>query len=262
MTIRTLLVQAQHQLSHLEDAPLIARTLLAHAIQQPHTYLHSHPELAIDPQHQYTFQNYLQRAANEEPLAYIVGYREFYNRRFTVTPDTLIPRPASEQLIEIAVQHLQKQLAANSNLKPLIVDVGTGSGCLGITLALEIPQSHVYAIDISPAALKVARSNASQLQATNITFLHGNLLEPLASQSTNNSYHAIIANLPYISNNEYINLPKNIRNFEPTIALISGDTPDAINNLLIKQAKPYLHSQGLLAYETTNGQIVLADLKG
>lgn len=256
-TVNHTLTTAKQTLSHLEDSSIIAEALLTHTLNLPSTHLWSHPDHSLTPAQITTYQSYIHRAANHEPLAYILGYREFYGRRFQVTPDTLIPRPESEQLIHLALDYL----AQHPTNTPTIVDVGTGTGCLSITLALEIPQAQVYAIDISPAALEVAQRNAQHHQATNITFLQGSLLAPLRDITSQLSIDIILANLPYISDSEYNNLPQNVRLYEPKLALVSGPTPDKLNNQLVIQAKDHLKSDGFIAYETTNGQIIIPDIK-
>jgi release factor glutamine methyltransferase len=149
------------------------------------------------------------------PIAYLTHQREFYGRIFNVTRATLVPRPETEVLVEEALRVLR----ANHNLTN-IVDLGTGSGCIAITLSLELPNRTVTATDESAAALAVAQHNAQRLGAEHIHFLHGSLLQPLrALLSSDFGQHTVlVANLPYLSPNEYRG---NLR-FEPRSALVSG----------------------------------------
>lgn len=134
---------------------------------------------------------------NNTPIAYIIGYKEFYGRRFIVNSDVLIPRPETEAIIDITKQIL------DDNSSPIIWEIGTGSGCIAITLALEMPQAQILASDISPQALQIAKNNDIILigKQDNITWLEGDLLNPFTQQDTKPDI--IIANLPYLNQNQY-----------------------------------------------------------
>lgn len=134
---------------------------------------------------------------NKTPIAYIIGYKEFYGRKFIVNSDVLIPRPETEAIIDIAKQILDDDSA------PIIWEIGTGSGCIAITLALEMPQAQILASDISPQALQIAKNNDIILtgKQDNITWLEGDLLNPFTQQDTKPDI--IIANLPYLNQNQY-----------------------------------------------------------
>ena len=276
MTIRQAIDSASRQLIHLESSTLVITRLLERVLNRPTTFLWAHPDFKLSQEQISEFQALVSRAAADEPLDYIVGEAEFYGHTFYVTRDTLIPRPETEAMVEQAIRFIEqpgggevrgcegarvrkpgRRSANHESRTPIIVDVGTGSGCIAISIGLAVPKAQVYAIDISEAALDVARSNSHRLGASNVTFLHGCLLEPLQSIGGPDSVDAIMANLPYISDTEFDNLPRTVRDFEPEMALRSNSPdPDALNKKLLVQAKEWLRPSGLLLYETTNGKIV------
>jgi len=153
------------------------------------------------------------RVENNEPLQYITGSCEFYGRRYIVNSKVLIPRQETERLIDIAIDK------SNKVEKPDILDVGTGSGCIASTLALEISKANVFGIDISLDAIKVAEENKSRLNVKNVFFYEMNILIDTPFKT----YDFLISNPPYVSQNEMKNLSKEIKNFEPHIALTDFD---------------------------------------
>jgi release factor glutamine methyltransferase len=176
------------------------------------------------------FARAIERRARREPLAYIVGEREFYGRSFLVGPDVLIPRPETEFVVDAALAALAAGDASDAVPKPpAIIDVGTGSGCLAITLALERPDARVMATDISERALAVAESNARRLGAADrVTFMHGSFFAQIAGP-----VDLIVANPPYIAEPERGWLPIEVERFEPAQALFGGhDGLDTIRALL------------------------------
>ena len=186
--------------------------ILAHVSQKDRGWLLSHPEFKLSTPEQSEYDKMIKRFDAGEPLPYILGYKEFYGRTFTVNKHTLIPRPESEMIID-----LTKIIAAHIHT-PTIIDIGTGSGCLAITAALEIPHAQVYASDISNDALAIAKQNAQSLHAT-VTYKQGNLLESINIAGENN---IILANLPYIPTDELKELDDRVKNHEPHIALDGG----------------------------------------
>jgi release factor glutamine methyltransferase len=188
------------------------------------------------------------RRAAREPLAYIVGRREFYGRMFSVTRDVLIPRPESELLVDAALGFLRGRRDAQA--PPQMLDIGTGSGCLAITLALEWPQAHVTATDISAAALRVAAANAAQLGASGrVTFVHA----PLAAGATA-AYDVVVSNPPYVADADREGLAADVREYEPASALFGGRDGLDVIRALIPAAHRALRPGGLLAVEFGYGQ--------
>lgn len=198
-----------------------AEVLLAHAIGQRRSeILHRLGETTPVPQ----ADELLARRASGEPLAYILGYREFYGREFNVRPGVLIPRQDSELLIE-------KMLALGLPQNARVLDFGTGSGCLAVTLKLERPGWTVHALDVGPDALAVARENASKLGAE-VIFHQSDAFERIEGR-----FDAIISNPPYIADHEV--LDREVADFEPAIALYSGATGLECYEVLAREAGRY-----------------------
>lgn len=180
------------------------------------------------------------RRLRHEPVAYIIGHREFWNLDITVTRDTLIPRPETELIVEETLA-----LAPSLPAAPTIVDVGTGSGCLAVAIATELPKARVIAIDVSLAALDVAKHNAVKHQVANrITLRAGSLLEPVSEP-----IDVIVSNPPYVPLRDAPTLQPDVREYEPAVALFSGDDGLATIRALLTQAATHLRSGGWLIFE-------------
>ncbi len=189
------------------------------------------------------------RRANREPLQYLLGTQEFYGREFLVTPSVLIPRPESALLIEEAVRRCARNPSA------MVVDVGTGSGCLAVSVALALPEARVLAIDVSADALAVARANIAQhgLDAR-VACFHGDLLNPLAEEHVANQVDVILSNPPYIAELELFALQPEVRDFEPHLALVGGRDGMDVHRRLLQQAPAYLKPGAVLLMEVGLGQ--------
>ncbi len=183
--------------------------LLQHLIGCKKIDLYLDFEKVVKPKDLIILRGWIKRRIQKEPLQYIIGYSDFYGRTFKVNKHVLIPRPETETLIDISVDVLSKIK------KPVIIDVGTGSGCIGITLALEIPLSKVLAIDISESALSVAKTNAKTYDLENIEFIKMDFL----NQNINHSVDLLVSNPPYIANEEINELMKDVKDYEPITAL-------------------------------------------
>ncbi len=237
---------AINQLKATSEPRISARLLLAHALQCSVTdlFIHSDRILAVDQMARY--RDLVAQRANHKPVAYLVGHREFLNLDFLVDERVLIPRPETELLVESVIE-AAKRLSRFQRQRPLhIVDVGTGSGIIATSLAIHLPQAMILATDASGAALQVAQDNARRYGVwARMTFLHGNLLVPLPT-----AVDIIVANLPYVSQAEYADLPPDIRLYEPHEALVAGvDGLDAIRTLL-SQARSHLFRDGTIWLET------------
>ncbi len=219
--------------------PAIAQALLAHVLGRGRAWLLAHPEARLSEGEAAQYLDLLQRALAGEPFAHLVGEREFYGLPFAVTPDVLIPRPETEGLVDVVLEWVRKQGLP----QPRLVDVGTGSGAIAVTLALKLPGASVLAIDISSAALHLARCNAARHGVgERIMFVRGNLLDALSGP-----FDAIVANLPYISSEEITALE--VGRWEPRVALDGGlDGLDLVRALL-RQTPSRLAPGGLVALE-------------
>lgn len=235
LTVRQWLKDAAEELAGIgiTTALLDAEIILAHTLRKSRTWLHAHDDEAIDIRNEEIANARLQLRLDRTPIAYIIGHKEFYTRLFKVTPSVLVPRPESEAIIELLKAHLP------SNAKTLI-DVGTGSGCLGITAKLELPQLDVTIVDISRHALKVAKENATLLHA-DVTCLRSDLLA-----SAPGVYDAILANLPYVDKS-WERSPET--NHEPELALFATDGGLALIDRLLTQVPLHLTPGGIVLLE-------------
>jgi len=233
-SVRSLLKQGIGQLREA-NAPsftLAAELLLLHVANRDRAWLYAHPEEILSAETTTQYFALIQRRANGEPTQHLTGKQEFWELEFEVTPDVLIPRPETEHLIEVALDRLAlRELRAGRPPRLTgngitLVDVGTGSGCIAIALAKELPDATVYATDISPAALSVARRNASRLGVLErIQFLESDLLEGFSSLATRYSplfFDLIVCNPPYIGRRDAESLPREVRDHEPPAASSLG----------------------------------------
>jgi len=242
LTVNDWLAEATHQLvfKNVPSARLDAELLLAHTLRQPRTWLHGHGDDTLEARMVEIANARLDLRIDRVPVAYIIGHKEFYGRRFKVTTSTLIPRPESEALIELLTHAVPKNESL-LNERPLrLVDVGTGSGILGITAKLEHPELDVTLTDISRHALKVAATNAKTLHAE-VSTLQSNLLAeyPFAAD-------VIVANLPYV-NPEWERSPET--DHEPSMALFAEKNGLALIFELLTQTRTKLALGGKLILE-------------
>jgi release factor glutamine methyltransferase len=216
------------------DSPrLTAEVLLTHVLRLTRTQLLSRPEQNIPSDALAHFDRLMQRAAAGEPLAYLIGRREFCGLDFFVNAQVLIPRPETELLVDLALRSLSAGAGKKDGLQPVrILDVGTGSGCIAVTLAVRLPSAHVTALDASPEALAVARHNAERYKvAERVTILRSDLLSALHAPFP--AYDLICANLPYVPSDELRQLP--VARYEPHPALDGGpDGLDVIRRFLLE----------------------------
>lgn len=221
----------------IPSTKLDAEIILAHTIRKNRTYIHAHGDILLEPRQYEIAEARLGLRIERTPIAYIVGHKEFYGRLFKVTPATLIPRPESESMIDLLKATFRPMFLQD---KKRLVDVGTGSGCLGITAKLELPDLDVTLLDISKHALHVATTNANNLGA-GVTIAQSNLLEsyPLVPD-------IILANLPYVDP-AWERSPET--NHEPQIALFADNEGLALINKLILDAKTRLAPRGHLFLE-------------
>lgn len=222
------------------SARLDAELILTHTIRKNRTYLHAHGDEDLSDRHKEIADARLLLRLDRTPLAYIIGHKEFYGRRFQVTPATLIPRPESEAIITLLQKALRQTKLPLVSKNPNLVDVGTGSGCLGITAKLEFPELDVTLLDTSRHALTVAAENAKRLEA-DVTILRSDLLQdyPLTAD-------IILANLPYVGEDWDVS-PET--HYEPHEALYAADDGLALINHLLDAAPHRLVAGGMLFIE-------------
>ena len=236
-TIHALLTRAAEQIQS-DSQRLDAELLLCHVLDKPRSYLFSWPEQELETGQEKTFQALLARRIQGEPIAHILGEQEFWSNTFKVTADTLIPRPDTEVLVEQTLA----LLADKTNCR--VADLGTGTGCIAISIALEQPSWQLEAVDKSKAALVVAQDNADKLKASNVHCIESSWCEAL----TDNSYELIVSNPPYIREQDH-HLDQGDVRFEPRSALTAGE--DGLDDIRIisQQAINKLKDAGYLLLE-------------
>ena len=237
MTVQEWLPYAADRLSQagIESAKMESALLAAHVFSVERTWIVAHPEAEINV---LAAEALLQRRETREPLAYILGWREFYGRRFVVRPAVLIPRHETEALVDVA--------KAEAGKGPLL-DLGTGSGCIAISLKLEMPEVEVWAADISERALDVARANADSMNA-DVHFVRSDGFTDLGGRE----FQLIVSNPPYISVQEEL-MPE-VAKYEPAEALFSGPTGLEFYERLAREAHAHLNEGGKLAVEVGHAQ--------
>ena len=237
MKLKNALNFAAEQLAASATPQQDARLLLAHVLDVRHSYLVAHAEDQLPKEPLESFFTLVARAERQEPIPYIIGRIPFHHITLSVTPDVLIPRPETELLVEKVIAW------ARTHEAQTIVDVGTGSGCIAIAVAKQLPQRRLIGIDISADSLQIARANAAE-NDTNVTFLHGSLLEPVVEPAD-----LIVANLPYVTAQEWTELADGVRQFEPRHALVGGEDGLDLVEELLQQAQSKLTSGGAIFLE-------------
>jgi len=237
--IKTTLTSAVESLSGLSDsARLDCEWLLCFVLDKPRSYLHSWPEKMLSQDETVQFEKRLNRRVNGEPIAHILGERGFWSLNLKVTADTLIPRPETERLVELALGLIPNQSQWN------ILDLGTGTGAIALSLAMERPACFISATDQSLAALDVAKQNAMINKISNIEFIHSNWFAKLK----NKKFDVIVSNPPYIEENDPHLQQGDVR-FEPLSALTAGE--DGLDDIrtIIKSSQAHLTQNGVLLIE-------------
>ena len=275
MNVRAALKEGIAQLREagVPSFTLSAELLLLSVSGRDRTWLYTHPEEQITAKEEACYFALIARRVAGEPTQLLTGKQEFWGLEFDLTPDVLIPRPETEHVIEVALDRLalrevragRKQTLTGAGLQ--IADIGTGSGCIAVALAKELPAARIFATDISPAALAVALRNAARHSVSDrIEFLKCNLLEGLASLGVRTNLpastavaaaethqspflHLIASNPPYIGRREAETLPREVRDHEPEIALYGGEEGYELYADLVAQAAEQLQPGGLLVLE-------------
>ncbi len=238
MTIREALLDASHRLE-LQRVPhprRCAEVLFSHFLNVDKTYLYSHDDEPLPPAICEKIENAIGERISGVPVQYIVGHQEFYGRDFLVNPSVLIPRPETEHIIEAVLE-------TGHSPNTRIIDVGTGSGCIGTTLALELPHSSVFAADISEAALQTAKQNAQRLGAC-VAFVCMDVLDAVSDH-----FDFVVSNPPYVPRRDAGSLQREVRDHEPHVALFDPGDDLAIYRRLIQSAINLLKPGGRLIME-------------
>ena len=260
MTVRNLLQSAIESLTDAQvpSPRLNAELLLMFTLGCDRAYLYAHPERELTNDEQTRYEQALSQRCRGVPTQYITGHQEFWGMDFIVTPAVLIPRPETEHVIEtlLELSHVGRSGVGRAPLRqaqgklspanPRIVDVGTGSGCIALALAKELPHAEIHATDISPDALEIAEANAARHQlASRITFHDTDLLQGLES----NFFDFVVSNPPYVGESEADQVQLEVRKFEPRNAIFAGPTGLEVIELLIPAAQTALKPEGRLVME-------------
>jgi release factor glutamine methyltransferase len=265
-SLRDAIVQLERE--HVPSAALAAELLLMHVLGRDRAWIYAHTEHELNSEERDRYSLLVARRASGVPTQHLTGRQEFWGLDFEVTPDVLIPRPETEHVIEVAIERLVAQASACGSLSEQdrssldqppqaqacatqdlrIADVGTGSGCIAVALASELPVARLTATDISPAALEVARRNAQRHGvASQIDFIECNLLDAVPRESR--SLDLIVSNPPYIGHREAAALPREVRDHEPHTALFAGETGIELYAPLVAQAAVLLKPGGFVVLE-------------
>lgn len=246
MTVRDAIHSA---IERLKDEPIgpprmAAEALLIHAVGRDRAFLHAHPEYELTASEVEAFDAAVAKRAAGIPLQYITGHQEFWGLDFVVSPAVLIPRPETEHLVESALELIRESGSA----RPRIIDVGTGSGCIILAIAHEIKDAELHAVDISAAALAVARENAERLHLMGrVTFHEGDLLTNFLSAP--DTFAFVLSNPPYVGRAEADKVQREVREHEPHVAVFGGERGLDIYEHLIPQAHAVLKPGGYLLLE-------------
>ncbi|WP_175637788.1 peptide chain release factor N(5)-glutamine methyltransferase [Metabacillus schmidteae] len=220
--------------------------LLRHHLQMERAILLSNLRMVLSDEQIDSFSLDVKKHAEGQPVQYLIGYEEFYGRRFNVNKEVLIPRPETEELVEGILQRASVHFPGNEIVN--VVDVGTGSGAIAITLALENPRFNVSAVDIAAESITVAKDNAESLGAT-VQWLHGDLLAPVTQK-----IDILVSNPPYIPDWEIETLSPVVKDHEPMRALAGGEDGLDFYRRLINDMKSILNNRALIAFEIGAGQ--------
>jgi release factor glutamine methyltransferase len=226
-----------------------AELLLGAALNVRKIDLYLDGDRILTPEQIEKFNLFLQERLSGKPFQYIIGSTEFFGLEFKVNESVLIPRPETETLVETVIENL-KDLT-----RPKIVDLGTGSGAIAIVLAKNLKDCSIFATDISAEALRVAKENAERHGVGNqIEFLRGDLFEPLVNRELQSSVDCVVSNPPYVSPEEFDNLPKEIKDHEPIVALKTDEKGILFHRRIVENSLDFLKEGGILALEVGLGQ--------
>lgn len=249
------------------DAPrLSAEMLLSHVLSLTRIELYTQFDKPVDQRQLDQLHALTKRASQDEPLAYLIGKTEFYSIELNITPDCLIPRPETELLVERAIEFLRSRTARNLETadaldqghladdakKPaqFVCDLCTGSGCIAVAIAANFPKAKVIATDICDSALEVAATNIEKHNLNDrITLLHGDLFDPLITQLDTTKFDLIVSNPPYVSALEFDALDKNVKDYEPKIALLAGTDGLDVYRRIIEKADLFLKPDAAMILE-------------
>jgi len=246
-TIQELFLKGKSLLKDFPNPHLETKLLLLFCTSLSEEQLFSSPDKKLSRRQDRCFFKLISKRQEGFPLPYLTGSKEFWSISFKVSSAVLIPRPETELIVE-------KVLELSSGGDETIVDIGTGCGNIAVSLAKELPRAKVVATDIEQKVLDIAKLNAARHKLTSITFSRGSLFSPLKRLQLNRKCNFIVSNPPYVSEEEWMRLPREIRCFEPKSSLVAGETGVEVLNKIVEGAFPYLKPGGCLLIEIGEGQ--------
>jgi len=238
-TIAKAVAYAEQQLDQISDSPkLDGQILLAHVLNKPRSYLYTWPELPLSDVHKQAFDNFLAKRVEGEPIAYLVGYKEFWSLTLKVSPATLIPRPDTEVLVEAVLENHQQESIS-------CLDLGTGTGAIALALASECKHWQINAVDFNDDAVELAKQNAKKHLLTNVSIFQSNWFSNIPAGK---KYQIVVSNPPYIDPSDH-HLDEGDVRFEPKSALVASNHGLADIERIIIAAKRFLIDGGYLYFE-------------
>lgn len=245
--IQELFLKGKSLLQDFSEPDLEAKVLLLKCSSLTEQEFYSYPERKLSRKQERDFYRLISKRLTGFPLAYLTGAKEFWSIPFRVSPGVLIPRPETELIVE-------KLLELSSKNEETIIDIGTGSGNIAVSLAKELPRARIFATDTSRRALKVARLNARLQNTTNIIFIFASLFYPLKKLGLNGKCDFIVSNPPYVTEREWAELSEEVKNCEPKKALVAGESGLEVIEKLIQDSLPLLKAGGHLIIEIGDDQ--------
>jgi release factor glutamine methyltransferase len=248
-TIRKLLQWTPEffQKKGLDQPRLSAELLLSHVLKVPRISLYTDYERVLNESQLTSYRELVRRAATDEPIAYLTGRAHFFNMEFEITRDVLIPRPDTETLVESILQTVRHRSGLEA---PRVLDLCTGSGCVAAAIAQNLKSAIVVAVDISPAAVAVAKRNIENLKLIDRVIIEqGDLFEPISKLVDAGPFDIIVANPPYIATAQMATLDASVRDYEPVIALDGGEDGLIIHRRILQGAPAHLMPKGLVFLE-------------
>ena len=241
----------KHEKQELEGSfivtPYVKRLLMSHITGLSTAQLLAEPNLQLTEEQQVWVDNAIYRLGNNEPLQHVLGYSEFYGRRFKCDGRALVPRPETEELVDWILHDISTLNAQRSTLN--ILDIGTGTGCIALSLAKELPEAKVSALDISKEALSLARENANILEVKNVDFIEGDILNK-SFNSQLSTFNLIVSNPPYVRECEKAEMEANVLDYDPHTALfVSDEDPLIFYRAIGEFALTHLKNGGALYFE-------------
>jgi release factor glutamine methyltransferase len=240
--------------SGIDTPQLDAEILMSHALGTPRLHVISYPGQRLREEELAAFRAVVERRVKREPLAYITGEKEFWGLSFEVTPAVLVPRPETETLVDVALAQLRGEWEGEAPAEPVIADIGAGSGCVAIALAVDLPDAVICATEVSPAAAEVARRNAAKHQVeARVTVLEGDLFEPIPVE-VRGRLDAVVSNPPYIPSADINSLQPEIKEYEPRAALDGGREGMTYHRRMLDAARGWLKPGGWVHLEVGASQ--------